>query len=203
MRHGTRATLVAGAIVAAIATGPVAVADNARGGATTTFVLRGVAVQYIPPAGHMVGSLSLRVTRAGKGAARLTGELVTIAVEPGDAATRRKLKGITGGSGLRLELRARSAASVLKGGARLQTVVAAAPPSSAPPSPPPPPPATTPPAAPDPGASDGSGAAPGKSQGDDHGKPHGDDHGNSNGGGNANGGGNGDGGGNGGSDHKK
>jgi hypothetical protein len=126
MRIGTRVALVAGAAAVSIAVGlPLASAGPAPRGPQSTYLLRGTVVQYIAPAGSMVGSLSIRVTRAGgAGAKRLTGELVTVAIQPGDASIASQLVGVTAGSSFELALKAQSSASILKGGGALRTLVA-------------------------------------------------------------------------------
>ena len=88
-----------------------------------TFVLRGTVVQYIAPSGSTVGSLSLRVRQGSSGARRLVGELVTVAVEPGDPSIAL-LTGLAQGSERTLVVQASSATSVLKGGGALIGVTA-------------------------------------------------------------------------------
>jgi len=126
MRIGTRAALVAGAAAISIAVGPpLATAGTAPRGPHTPYLLRGTVVQYIAPAGSMVGSLSIRVSRAGgAGAKRLTGELVTVAIQPGDTSTSSQLFGVAAGSACQLALNAQSSASILKGGGALRNLVA-------------------------------------------------------------------------------
>lgn len=112
---------------------PLGSAGTASRGPQTTYLLRGTVVQYIAPAGSMIGSLSVRVTRAGgAGAKRLNGELVTVAIQSGDASTASQLLGLTLGSSCKLTLKAQSPASILKGGGALRNLVAARPVSAPP-----------------------------------------------------------------------
>lgn len=89
-------------------------------------VLRGFVVQYIPPSGSVVGSLSIRVTSTGGGGRALMGELVTVAVDARMGSNARQL--FAPHSLLTLTLRAGSPGSILKGAGALRTVVASAPP---------------------------------------------------------------------------
>jgi hypothetical protein len=118
----TRVALVVGVIAAAAAT-PLAAA---RGGqdalaSGSTFVVRGVVVQYIPPSGSVVGSLSIRIRSVGAHGRMLMGELVTVAVEPGSGLTSVQL--VPHRSQCTVKLRAASPASILKGAATVQTIV--------------------------------------------------------------------------------
>ena len=87
--------------------------------ASSTFVVRGVVVQYIPPSGSVVGSLSIRVVKANARGRALLGELVTVAVEQSDALKTGQLPGE---SLLTLTLKAASPASILKGAADLRSI---------------------------------------------------------------------------------
>lgn len=122
----TRAALVASVLAVAAGTPLSAVAG--RQGQTpprSTFVVRGVVVQYIPPSGSVVGSMSVRVVSTGKRGRALLGELVTVTVVAG--------KGLSAGepplprSLWTITLRAPSPQSVLKGTAAVQKIVAGAP----------------------------------------------------------------------------
>lgn len=116
----TRAALVA-SVVAAAATASLPAAAAGPGQTRSTFVVRGVVVQYIPPSGSVVGSLSVRVVSTGDRGRALLGELVTVGVVHGKGLNvaklplRRSLWTIT--------IRAASAQSILNGGAALQSIV--------------------------------------------------------------------------------
>src|SRR2546423_679400 len=124
MRKSTSAALVACVAAASVAVALLpGAAAAARPAPPMTFVLRGTVVQYIAPSGSTVGSLSLRVRQGSSGARRLVGELVTVAVEPGDPSIAL-LTGLAQGSERTLVVQASSAASVLKGGGALIGVTA-------------------------------------------------------------------------------
>jgi hypothetical protein len=174
----TRAALVAG-VIAAAASLPLSAALGAPQETTarSTFVVRGVVVQYIPPAGSIVGSLSIRVVNVGVRGRALLGELITVAVEPGDASKPLRKKSL-----YTLTLSAASPASVLKGAADVRAIVPSAP---APPAATGPTAGTTLPGNPDapaksdsPAGDDGGGSGNrGASQSSDHGAGQGGDHG--------------------------
>jgi hypothetical protein len=118
-----RAALVACAIVAAVAT-PLAAARAASDTRTgATFVVRGVVVQYIPPSGSIVGSLSIRVLSIRGPGHSLLGELVTVPVEPGSGLKADEL--LARRSVCTITLNARSAGSILKGAAAVRTIAPA------------------------------------------------------------------------------
>ena len=123
----TRAVLVAG-VIATTASLPVSAALGAPKG--STFVVRGVVVQYIPPSGSIVGSLSVRVVKVGSGGRALLGELVTVAVERRDAP--KTGQPLQPKSIYTLTLHAPSPASILKGAADVRSIVPSAPPAQAP-----------------------------------------------------------------------
>ena len=156
---------MAGTVAVSSAVGlPLASAGTAhRAPPPATYVLRGTVVQYIAPAGSTVGSLSVRVKRGGTGGERLTGELVTVAIQAGDEPTPSQLLGLSQGAACQLTLNARSATAVMKGRGQLRSVVAPSPVSAPAPDNTPPAPATVP--ADKTGGADGSvGQQQGKSQ---------------------------------------
>jgi len=121
-----RAALVACVLAAAAAVPQSAAA--ARPGQTAlppTFVLRGFVVQYIPPSGSVVGSLSIRVTSTGDRARALLGELVTVAVDAAMGSKATQL--LASRSLLTVTLRAASPGSILKGAGAVRTIVAGGP----------------------------------------------------------------------------
>jgi uncharacterized membrane protein YgcG len=157
-----RAALVACTLAAAASLPlPAALAAPTAG---STFVVRGVVVQYIPPSGSVVGSLSIRVVKTDARGRALLGELVTVAVEQGDAPkTGQPLRK----SLLTLTLEAPSPASILEGGASVRSI---APSPQAPQAPVTTPPAANPPATPGKGDSDGGSSQSGeRGQSGDHG----------------------------------
>jgi uncharacterized membrane protein YgcG len=157
MRSSTRAALVACTVAGGIAAaGPVA-GFAAR--PAPTYVLRGVVVQYIPPAGSTVGSLSVRVTRVRGAGRRLAGELVTVAIVSG-GNLQSKRQTLPAGSVCTLVLSAPSPASILKGAGALRNIVIAGP-AALPPTPPPSTGDGIPGQANDPGADGGSSAGDG------------------------------------------
>lgn len=108
----------------AVAAAPVGAAQGATA-AGTKYVVRGVVVQYIPPAGSVVGSLSIRVLSAGAHGRALLGELVTVPVARGKALNANRL--VPQRSRCTVTLSARSPASILKGAAVVQTIVSRTP----------------------------------------------------------------------------
>lgn len=89
----------------------------------STFVVRGVVVQYIPPAGSVVGSLSIRVESANAHGRPLLGELVTVPV----ARALRANQLVPQQSRCTVTLNARSSGSILKGAAVVKAIVPSAP----------------------------------------------------------------------------
>lgn len=171
----TRAVLVAGLLAAAALPPAAALGAPAGTAASTTFVVRGVVVQYIPPSGSVVGSLSIRVVKVGAHGRALLGELITVAVERSDAPKKGQLKQK---SVYTLTLKAASPASILKGAADVRSIVPGGPTAPVPASGSAP---GNPPANPDaPGKSDSAGASTGSNTGgdsSDHGSSQSTDHG--------------------------
>jgi hypothetical protein len=122
----TRAALVA-CLLAAAASVTSSAALGAPAG--STYVVRGIVVQYIPPAGSVVGSLSIRVVKVNARGRALLGELVTVAVQRGDAP--KKPQQLRPSSVFTLTLNAPSPASILKGAADVRSIAPAAPPAAA------------------------------------------------------------------------
>jgi hypothetical protein len=118
----TRAALVAGVLAVAASLPSAGLAAPAAG---STFVVRGIVVQYIPPSGSVVGSLSIRVVKAGARGRALLGELVTVAVEPGDSSKTGQL--LRSNAFCTVTLNASSPASILNGAADVRSIVAGPP----------------------------------------------------------------------------
>jgi|GEM_PF-7112822 len=121
-----RAALVTCAIAAAAAM-PLSAARGAVGrpSPASTFVLRGVVVQYIPPSDSIVGSLSIRVLKVGARGHALLGELVTVPVAPASALKATQL--LPQKSLCTVRLTARSPGSILKGASVVRTIVSSGP----------------------------------------------------------------------------
>lgn len=117
-----RAALVVCAIASAAAL-PVAAAHGATDGVTSgsSFVVRGVVVQYIPPSGSVVGSLSIRVLATSARGQALLGELVTVPVARGKASSASGL--LPQKSQCTVTLSARSTGAILKGTAVVKAIV--------------------------------------------------------------------------------
>lgn len=122
----TRAALVA-SVVAVAATIPLSAAAGGPGRATprSTFVVRGIVVQYIAPSASVVGSLTVRVVSTGERGRALLGELVTVGVDHGKRLNTAKLS--LPRSIWTITLRAVSSQSILKGTAAVQRIAANSP----------------------------------------------------------------------------
>jgi hypothetical protein len=116
-----RAALVACVIALAATCLSAAHAGSQALPAGSTFVVRGPAVQYIPPTGSIVGSLSIRVRSVGMRGQALLGELVTVAVEPGQGLTTAQL--VRQHALFTITLQAPSPQAILKGAATVRAIV--------------------------------------------------------------------------------